>query len=94
MEAKVTNKESNGRINTGQLYVTKYGDKSSPKLYQSLCAGEHLENVWLKFYPTNNSDQEEQSYTIWMQDAVIMSIRTAFPNLEEIAFLPKEIRWT
>jgi type VI secretion system secreted protein Hcp len=83
-----------GRILAGQFYVTKYVDKASPKLYQALCTGEHLPEVQLKFYRTGSTGQQEQYYTIRMEDAMITSIRTAFPNIEEIAFLPKTMRWT
>ena len=83
-----------GTPDTGQYYVLKYIDKSSPKLYQALCNGEHLAEVEIKFYRINSVDQEELYYTILMQDAMMVSIRTAFPNLEEIAFLPRRVKWT
>ncbi|MBC2724811.1 MAG: type VI secretion system tube protein Hcp, partial [Desulfosporosinus sp.] len=34
----------------GQLTITKEYDKSSPKLYQALCTGEHMKNVTIKWY--------------------------------------------
>ena len=83
-----------GTVSSGQLYVTKYVDKSSPKLYSALCEGEHLSQVELRFYRTDNTGQEEHYYTVLLTDAIIISIRTAFPNLEEVAFLPREITWT
>lgn len=83
-----------GTVNTGPYYVLKYVDESSPKLYRALGTGERLLQVQLKFYRINPVDEEEQYYTILMEDVHIVSIRTAFPNLEEIAFLPRRVRWT
>jgi len=82
-----------GHIDTGIYYVTKYIDQSSPKLYRAMCDGEHLTQVLLKFYRINAADEQEYYYRIRMQDALIVSIRTAFPNLEEIGFLPREMTW-
>ena len=83
-----------GTVGSGQFYVTKYVDKSSPKLYSALCEGEHLSEVELRFYRTDNAGQEEYYYTVLLTDAIIVSIRTAFPNLEEIAFSAQRIKWT
>jgi type VI secretion system secreted protein Hcp len=78
---------------TGLYYVTKYIDKSSPKLYRALCEGDRLTTVELKFYRTDPTGQEEHYYTLRLQDSMIASIRTAFPNIEEIAFSTRRIYW-
>ena len=41
---------STGKRVHGALNITKEYDKSSPKLYQALCSGEHLSNVTIKWY--------------------------------------------
>jgi type VI secretion system secreted protein Hcp len=79
---------------SGLIYVTKYIDKSSPKLYQTMCEGQHLDVVELKFYRTSVGGGEEHYYTIRVEDTAIASIRTAFPNLEEVGFVAGLVRWT
>ena len=87
------------------LTITKEFDKSSPKLYEALCTGEHLSLVIIKFYRVDPRDTEEHYYTITLEDAIIVSMRSYFPNvfeegsglykhMEDVSFTYKRIVWT
>ena len=89
----------------GALTITKEVDKSSPKLLQALCSGEQLTEVELDFYRIKPSGEEEKYYTIKLTNAIIVGVRTWFPNclqaettsfghMEDISFTYKAIRWT
>ena len=86
------------------LTITKVFDKSSPKLYQALCTGEHLKNVTIKWYRINPTGSEEHYFTHTLQDAIIVSIKAWMPNaldaekesythMEDVAFTYKKIKW-
>lgn len=87
------------------LTVVKEIDKSSPKLMQALTSGEQLKTVNLEFYRINDKGLEELYYTIKLQNAIIVDIRTWVPNcldpeqaslghMEDVAFTFEQITWT
>jgi type VI secretion system secreted protein Hcp len=89
----------------GQFTILKEYDKSSPKLYQALCTGEHLSNVTVKWYRINKQGQEEHYFTHTLTDAIIVEIRPSmsvaflpenepFRHMEDISFTYKQIKWT
>ena len=87
------------------LTVTKVYDKSSPKLYQALCTGEHLKDVVIKWYRIDPTGQEEHYFTHTLTDAIIVEIKPWMPNcldsatesfshMEDVSFTYRKIRWT
>lgn len=87
------------------LCLLKEFDKSSPKLYQALCTGEHLKEVILKWYRITKQGNEEHYFTHKLEDAIVVAIQPYMPltllstnetarHMEEIAFTYKKIRWT
>ena len=96
---------STGKRVHNPFTIVKVYDKSSPKLYQALCTGEHMKVVTVKWYRINPSGQEEHYFTHQLQDAIIVSIRPWMPNcldpatesythMEEVSFTYKKIIWT
>ena len=96
---------STGKRVHGALSVVKVYDKSSPKLYQALCAGEHMKVVVIKWYRIDPTGQEEHYFTHTLDDAIIVSMKPYMPNcldpstesythMEEVLFTYKKIRWT
>ena len=52
----------------GPLTIMKEYDKSSPKLYQALCTGEHLKNVTIRGIVLTNKDRKNiASHVLKMQ---------------------------
>lgn len=82
-----------GQRQHSPMIITKYVDRSSPLLYKAMCSNETAE-AYLKYYRTNTSGQEEHYYTIHLQNCHIISIKTAFPNIEQISILYQTITWT
>jgi len=87
------------------LQVTKLIDKSSPKLFQALCSGEQLTSVELDFYRISPQGTEEKYYTIKLKNAILVSVKTWFPNcldkelesyehMEDVCFTYEGITWT
>lgn len=85
--------------------VTKFYDKSSPKLYQALVTGERLSKVQVKWYRINPGGTEEHYFTHTLEDAIIIDITPYMPNcleanreqfqhMEEISFTYRKIIWT
>lgn len=96
---------STGKRIHNALSIVKVFDKSSPKLYQALCTGEHMKNVTIKWYRIDPTSKEEHYYTHTLEDAIIVAIRPWMPNcldhkteqythMEEVMFTYKKIRWT
>ncbi len=54
---------STGKRVHGSLCIVKEYDKSSPKLYQALCTGEHMKDVTLKWYRITKQGTEEHYFT-------------------------------
>ena len=89
----------------GPITITKLLDKSSPKLAQALCSGEHLKEVKFEFYRINKAGKEEKYYTIKLEDAIVVADRPWIPNtllkengdlqhMEDVSFTYKKIIWT
>lgn len=87
------------------LVITKVFDKCSPLLYTALTTGEMLTDCQLKFYRTSSDGQQEHYFTIQLEDAIIVDIKSYMPNcqdpgqahftnLEDIAFSYRKITWT
>ena len=89
----------------GPLSVVKMFDKSSPKLYQALCTGEHMKDVTIKWYRINKQGMEEHYFTTKLEDAIVVDMKPYMPitvlaenepygHMEEVAFTYKKIKWT
>ena len=89
----------------GPLTITKEYDKSSPKLYQALCTGEHLKTVIIKWFRIAPTGSEEHYFTHTLMDAIVVSIKPYMPiaflqanepyrHMEEVSFTYKKIKWT
>ncbi|MBC2694637.1 MAG: Hcp family type VI secretion system effector [Desulfobacteraceae bacterium] len=89
----------------GQLTITKEYDKSSPKLYQALCTGEHMKNVTIKWYRIDPTGTEEHYFTHTLEDAIVVALKPYMPiaflsenepyrHMEEVSFTYKKIKWT
>jgi type VI secretion system secreted protein Hcp len=89
----------------GPLTILKEFDKSSPKLYQALCTGEHLTTVVLKWYRISPQGIEEHYFTHKLEDAIVVSVKPFFPtaflaeneayrHMENVSFTYKKITWT
>lgn len=85
--------------------IVKMIDKSSPKLFQALCTGEHMKNVTLKYYRITKQGTEEHYYTTTLEDAIITGFQPAMPStliaanepfghMEAISFTYKKIKMT
>jgi type VI secretion system secreted protein Hcp len=85
--------------------VIKIFDKSSPKLYQALCTGEHLEQVVIKWYRIDPTGAEEHYFTHTLEKAIIVDIKAWMPNcldpvkesythMENVSFTYEKIRFT
>jgi type VI secretion system secreted protein Hcp len=90
--------DSQGQI-TGQRVhdrykILKYTDKATVGLYQAMVTGERLNSVVIKFYRLGPLGQEEQYYTVRLENAYITEIKTVTPNIESVAFNFAKIRWT
>lgn len=87
------------------MKITKDIDKSSPKIMQALCAGEHMKTVDLKFYRITKDGKEEEYYKITLTNAIIVDTRVWVPNcleetskpmgqMEDVTFTYEKITWT
>ena len=85
--------QSSGSRLYGPIIVTKYIDKSSPLLYKALTMNE-TKQAELFFYHINSIGQQELYYKIRLDDVRIIKIQTAYPNIEQISFAFRKIKWT
>ena len=96
---------SAGKRVHGPLSVIKEYDKSSPKLYQALCTGEHMKEVTIKWYRITKQGTEEYYFTHKLEDAIVVSVKPYMPttfvagnepyrHMEQISFTYKKIKWT
>ncbi len=96
---------SSGKRVHGPLAVTKEIDKSSPKLYQALCTGEHLKKVEIKYFRVAKDGKEEHYYTQELSDAIVSAIEPSVPlvflkendayrHMEKVSFTYSKIKWT
>lgn len=94
-----------GKRRHGPLCLLKEFDKSSPRLYQALCTGEHMKDVTIKWYRITKQGTEEHYFTHKLEDAIVVAIQPYMPitllpenntalHMEEIAFTYKRITWT
>jgi type VI secretion system secreted protein Hcp len=94
-----------GKRTHGPISVIKEYDKSSPKLYQALCTGEHMKEVTLKWYRITKMGIEEHYFTHELEDAIVVGISPFMPttflsgndcyrHMEQISFTYKKIKWT
>jgi type VI secretion system secreted protein Hcp len=74
--------------------ISKYIDKASPRLYQAMTEGRSM-RLTFKFYRTDNAhSQEEWYYTVFLDNARVVNMRMAHPNIEQVSFVYETIRWT
>jgi len=89
----------------GPLAVIKEYDKSSAKIYQALCTGEHMEDVTIKWYRITKQGTEEHYFTHKLEDAIVVSVKPYMPativaenepyrHMEIVSFTYKKIAWT
>jgi len=89
----------------GPLTVTQMIDKSTPKLFQALCSGEHLKNVTLDFYQISKQGKEEKYFTTKLENAVVVKMSPWIPNvlqkenhdlqhMLDVSFTYEKIIWT
>jgi type VI secretion system secreted protein Hcp len=89
----------------GPLTIVKEYDKSSPKLYQALCTGEHMKKVQIKNYRIDVTGSEAHYFTTMLEDAIVVSMKPYSPlaflsenepyrHMEEVAFTYKKVKWT
>jgi type VI secretion system secreted protein Hcp len=92
------------RIHQG-MTLTKEVDMSSPLLFQALNEGEQLKEVVLQFYRITKEGKEENYYSIKLENAALVSIRTWVPNvllpdfkqmghMEDVVMTYRKITWT
>ncbi|EIP85399.1 hcp protein [Burkholderia humptydooensis MSMB43] len=89
----------------GPMMLTKEIDKSSPKLAQALTSGEHMKSVVLEYWRINKDGKQEHYYTVKLENAILMEIRSWTPNclvldnkelshMEDVSFTYEKITWT
>lgn len=87
------------------MTITKVFDKSSPLLFTALTSGERLTKCLLKFYRTSADGQQEHYFSIELEDAIIVDIKSYMPNcqdpgqahfthLEDVSFTYRKITWS
>ncbi|AZE54613.1 Secreted protein Hcp [Pseudomonas synxantha] len=87
------------------LMITKVFDKSSPLIFTASTSGERLGKCRLEWYRTSAQGQQEHYYTIELEDAIIVDVKTRMPNcqdpamahfthLEDVYFTYRKIIWT
>jgi type VI secretion system secreted protein Hcp len=96
---------SSGKRLHDPLVLTKEVDKSSPKLYQALCTGEHLKKVEIKYFRIAKDGKEEHYFTQHLSDAIVVSMEPFVPtvylkenhghrHMEKVGFTYSNIKWT
>lgn len=76
------------------VVILKYVDQSSPLLYQMQVGGSVLPHVTLRFYRIGAHEGEEVNYyTITLDDAIIVCVKSSIPHMEEVAFVYDCITW-
>jgi len=95
---------STGKRVHGPLTIIKDYDKSSPKIYQALCTGEHMEDLTIKWYRITKQGIEEHYFTHKLEDAIVVSVKPYMPeslvaenesyrHMEIVSFTYKKITW-
>jgi type VI secretion system secreted protein Hcp len=96
---------SSGKRIHGALTLTKEIDKSSPKLYQALCTGEHLKKVEIKYYRIAKDGSEEHYFTQTLSDAIVVAMEPFVPtvflkendsyrHMERVSYTYSKIKWS
>ena len=96
---------STGKRIHNAFSIVKTQDKATPKLYQALCTGEHFKNVTLKWYRIDPTGVEEHYFTIKLEEAICVAMKSWTPNcldpakesfshMEDNAFTYTKIIWT
>lgn len=68
-----------GRAVHGDFKITKFIDKSSPKLYDSLSTGKHIKKV--KFEICRAGGTQMKFYEITLEEVLISNIQISAPDL-------------
>lgn len=95
---------SSGKRLHEPLVLTKEFDKSSPKLYQALCKGEHLKNVEIKYFRVDEKGKQQHYFTQQLKDAIVVSMEPFVPHaldkenqhirhMEKVGFTYGNIKW-
>ena len=86
-----------GRIVVEELVITKVIDKASPKLYEALTKGTHLEEVTLAVYEGRGGEValDFKEYVVYaIRDVMVSSIGegpTPAGHMEDVSFTYREI---
>lgn len=68
------------------IVISKEVDKSTPALYKALCTGEKIKTAKFSWFATLGSkNEEEQIYSVTINNAKIVSIETDMPDTRETA---------
>ncbi len=80
----------------GPISIIKRIDKTTPLLLKALCLNEPVDSAEFMFFrPATSGDGAEEKYlTILLENAKIVAIENAYPNVERVSFLSCKIRWT
>ncbi|KIH83159.1 Hcp family type VI secretion system effector [Pseudomonas batumici] len=87
------------------LMISKVFDKSSPLIFSALTSGETLTKCRLEWYRTSSSGTQEHYFTIELEDAIVVDVKSRMPNcqdpnqahfthLEDVYFSYRKITWT
>lgn len=87
------------------LTITKPVDKASPLLQQALVTNENITEWAIRFYRPERTGKEEQYYTITLENATVVNMRTEQLNTqypengshavrEHVSFTYEKITWT
>ena len=96
---------ASGKRIHGPFRIVKEFDKSSPKIHQALCTGEHLSDVTIKWYRIDPNGSEEHYYTHTLTNAIVVEVKPFMPlafmpenepyrHMEEVSFTYEKIKWT
>jgi type VI secretion system secreted protein Hcp len=94
-----------GKRQHGALTITKEIDRSSPQLMSMLINNETIREWELRFWQPTSGGEEDQFYTIRLEDAAVSGIRQEMLNnrypenmphkeREHVSFCYRKITWT
>ena len=68
------------------IVITKETDKFTPALYKALCSDEQIKTAKFSWFATLGSKNEEQQvYSVTINNAKIVAIETSMPDTRETA---------
>jgi type VI secretion system secreted protein Hcp len=70
------------------ITITKHTDPASPLIYQACASGEQMKTWKLDYYRINEKGQEENYYTVSLEEAIIVNVRHYKPNVLDPASQP------